>query len=31
VALYGGTVELVPSSTGGVRLAVSLPLKEATS
>jgi signal transduction histidine kinase len=31
VALYGGTVELGPSSTGGVRLAVSLPLKEATS
>jgi signal transduction histidine kinase len=28
VALYGGTVDLVPSSTGGVRLAVSLPLKE---
>jgi signal transduction histidine kinase len=28
VALYGGTVELVPSPTGGVRLAVSLPLKE---
>jgi signal transduction histidine kinase len=28
VALYGGTVELVPSSGGGVRLAVSLPLKE---
>jgi signal transduction histidine kinase len=28
VALYGGTVELVPSSTGGVRLAVSLPLEE---
>jgi signal transduction histidine kinase len=31
VALYGGTVELEPSSTGGVRLAVSLPLKEATT
>jgi signal transduction histidine kinase len=31
VALYGGTVELVPSATGGVRLAVSLPLKEATA
>ena len=31
VALYGGTVELVPSSSGGVRLAVSLPLKEATT
>ena len=31
VALYGGTVELVPSSSGGVRLAVSLPLKEATA
>ncbi len=31
VALYGGTVDLVPSSTGGVRLAVSLPLKEETS
>ncbi len=31
VALYGGTVELVPSSTGGVRLAVSLPLKETTT
>jgi signal transduction histidine kinase len=31
VALYGGTVDLVPSSTGGVRLAVSLPLKEATT
>ena len=31
VALYGGTVELVPSSRGGVRLAVSLPLKEATT
>jgi signal transduction histidine kinase len=28
VALYGGTVDLVPSSSGGVRLAVSLPLKE---
>ena len=31
VALYGGTVDLEPSSTGGVRLAVSLPLKEATT
>jgi signal transduction histidine kinase len=31
VALYGGSVELVPSSTGGVRLAVSLPLKETTT
>jgi len=31
VALYGGTVELVPSSSGGVRLAVSLPLREATT
>jgi signal transduction histidine kinase len=31
VALYGGTVELVPSSSGGVRLAVSLPLEEATA
>jgi signal transduction histidine kinase len=31
VALYGGTVELVRSSTGGVRLAVSLPLKETTT
>ena len=31
VALYGGTVDLVPSSTGGVRLAVSLPLKEETT
>jgi signal transduction histidine kinase len=31
VALYAGTVELEPSSTGGVRLAVSLPLKEATT
>jgi len=31
VALYGGTVALVPSSTGGVRLSVSLPLKEATT
>jgi signal transduction histidine kinase len=30
VALYGGTVELVPSSSGGVRLAVSLPLEEPT-
>ena len=30
VALYGGTVELGPSSSGGVRLAVSLPLKETT-
>jgi signal transduction histidine kinase len=28
VALYGGTVDLVPSSNGGVRLAVTLPLKE---
>jgi signal transduction histidine kinase len=28
VALYGGTVELVPAPSGGVRLAVSLPLKE---
>lgn len=28
VALYGGNVELVPSSSGGVRLAASLPLKE---
>ena len=27
----GGTVELVPSSTGGVRLAVSLPLKETST
>ena len=31
VALYGGTVELVPSSAGGVRLAVSLPLQEVTA
>ena len=31
VALYGGTVDLVPSSSGGVRLAVSLPLKEETT
>jgi signal transduction histidine kinase len=31
VALYGGTVELDPVPTGGVRLAVSLPLKEATA
>jgi signal transduction histidine kinase len=30
VALYGGTVDLVPSSSGGVRLVVSLPLKEET-
>ena len=28
VALYGGTVDLAPSSSGGVRLAVTLPLKE---
>lgn len=28
VALYGGTVEVVPSPSGGVRLAVSMPLKE---
>ena len=28
VALYGGTVDLGPSSLGGVRLAVNLPLKE---
>jgi signal transduction histidine kinase len=31
VALYGGTVDLAASPTGGVRLAVSLPLKEVTS
>ena len=30
VALYGGTVDLGTSATGGVRLAASLPLKEAT-
>ena len=29
VALYDGTVDLVPSSAGGVRLAASLPLREA--
>ena len=29
VALYGGTVELGASPSGGVRLAVSLPLEEA--
>jgi signal transduction histidine kinase len=29
VALYGGDVELVPSSSGGVRLAASLPLQGA--
>jgi signal transduction histidine kinase len=29
VALYGGTVDLGPSSSGGVRLAASLPLPEA--
>jgi signal transduction histidine kinase len=28
VALYGGSVDLAPAPTGGVRLAVSLPLKE---
>ena len=28
VGLYGGTVELAPSPSGGVRLAASLPLKE---
>jgi signal transduction histidine kinase len=28
VALYGGTLDLVPASSGGVRLAASLPLKE---
>jgi signal transduction histidine kinase len=28
VALYGGTVSLEPSSTGGVRLAASLPLSD---
>ena len=31
VALYGGTVDLGPSSAGGVRLAVTLPLKETTT
>ena len=31
VALYGGTVDLGPSSLGGVRLAVNLPLKENAS
>ena len=28
VALYGGTLELEPAPSGGVRLAASLPLKE---
>src|SRR5204863_1933477 len=31
VTLYGGTVDLGPSPTGGVRLAVTLPLKETVS
>ncbi len=31
VALYGGTVDLGPSPSGGVRLAASLPLKETVS
>ena len=28
VALYGGTLELTPSASGGVRLAATLPLRE---
>ncbi len=31
VALYGGTLDLVPDPSGGVRLAASLPLKEDTA
>jgi signal transduction histidine kinase len=31
VALYGGTLELLPLSSGGLRLAVSLPLKDAVT
>jgi signal transduction histidine kinase len=31
VALYDGTVDLQPSPSGGVRLAVSMPLKETTA
>jgi signal transduction histidine kinase len=31
VALYGGTVDLGPSTSGGVRLAASLPLPEGPS
>jgi signal transduction histidine kinase len=31
VALYGGTLDLAPAASGGVRLAASLPLKEGTA